>query len=159
MSNCFPGAANLAASGSPTDILHPLPRPRRDLLLAHAYQHLQLAYASLPAAAAWCPSTLDRITDSHIIPAPQPLLRVLPSSLAHRIPTPSDFPNPGKEPVELLLAPWVSVGAGPGRERTSAGLRSLGAASPSARKTRELLHLFVVAFLPCSLNRLVSDLR
>lgn len=113
MSNCFPGAANLAASGSPTDILHPLPRPRRDLLLAHAYQHLQLAYASLSlpqlrgAPVHLTPSQTATATSSP--PGNLSCGSSLPPWPAAS-PRPRDFQHQEKEPIELLPAPWVSVG-------------------------------------------------
>ena len=52
MSNRLPGAANLAASGSPTDTLHPVPRSRPPSL----------------RRGAWLPSTFDLIADAHTIP-------------------------------------------------------------------------------------------
>lgn len=111
MSNCFPGAANLAASGSPTDILHPLPRPRRDLLLAHAYQHLQLAYASLSLPQ--LRGAPVHLTPSQTATSSPPGNLSCGSSLPPwpaASPRPRDFQHQEKEPIELLPAPWVSVG-------------------------------------------------
>lgn len=112
VSNCLPGAANLAASGSPTDILHSLPRPRGALFLAYAYQHLHLTHASL--------SLLQQGgAPAHLTPSQTPTLSQpgIPSCgsslppLPHRISTTLDLQTQGKEFAALLRAFWVPVGS------------------------------------------------
>lgn len=147
MSNRLPGAANLAASGSPTDTLHPVPRSRPPSL----------------RRGAWLPSTFDLIAEAHTIPlSPQPLLRVLPSFLAPLAPAASPTPRPA-DPLEsregaprappgsLDLGRGCPGGAWPGR------FAEFGAASPSAGQIRELLRLVAASF-HCPLARLVLDL-
>ena len=125
MSNCLSRAANLVASGSPTDILHPLPRPRRDLLLAHAYWHLQLSSRlTLLAAPA-------HLTPSQI-PTPSPLGNhpcgfFLPP-LPHSISTPPDLQNPGNKPPRSSRFP------GSGRDRSKPGLWPRQVCGPLGRR-------------------------
>lgn len=132
LSNCLPGAAHLAASGSPADILHslPLPRPRRELPLAHAYQHLQLTHTSLSlpqlrgAAAHLTPSQTPTRS-----PPPGHLLRVLPSSFAPPHPhaaKPSESGEGARRAAPGFLGPgrgWSRRGTWPGQARGALGRR------------------------------------
>mgnify|MGYP006996380773 CR=1 FL=1 len=132
VSNRLPGAANLAASGSPTDVLHPVPRPRPPSL----------------RRGAWLPSTFDLIADAHTIalspttsPACPPHIpcptgtRCLSNPKAHR-----PFRIEGRRPMRTsgLSGSGEGLsgsGAWPGR------FAELGAALPSAGQIRELLRL------------------
>ena len=107
MSNRLPRAANLAAPGSPTDILHPLPPPTPGPSPGKRPPELRTSsslYAlALPAQTRGAPAHLTPLQTPTPCPG-QPLRRILPYSLATPHPPPilspfRPFRNPGRVPV------------------------------------------------------------
>lgn len=141
MSNSLLEAANLVASGSPTDTVHPPPPPgpspstRPPPLRGARGAPAPLTPSRTPTLSSGASSSPER--PSFI---PSPTTSATPPS------------PPSAEPSELgegaLRAPPSSLGLARGRPSEGRGaggvapaVAELGAASPSAGQTRELLHL------------------
>lgn len=144
MSNRLPRTANLAAAGSPTNILPPSPAPARPAPRTPAAAHFQLPLAfALPAAGAPLLTPLQRATPGSLSCGFSllPLLRAptAPLSLLSADTSELDPSCLGLGRAGLVRVGW---GAWPGR------FAQFRAALPSAGHIWELLHLFVVASFP-----------